>query len=83
MNYLEVHKSTQQNKLFNSITFKDACQVIYVQTGSMKVRISGEEHLLQTGDSAYVPPGAPFSIQPARQFARYVAHVQFCREEGI
>lgn len=70
MNYLEVHKSMQQNKLLNSITFRDACQVVYVQTGSLKVKISGEDHLLQTGDSAYVPPGAAFSIQPASHFAR-------------
>lgn len=70
MNYLEVHKSTQHNKLFNSVTFKDACQCIYVQTGSLKVSIAGEEYLLQTGDSAYVPPGAAFSIQPGGNFAR-------------
>jgi mannose-6-phosphate isomerase-like protein (cupin superfamily) len=70
MNYLEVHRSTQDKAVFKSITFKDACQVFYVQSGSMKVTISGEEHLLQTGDSAYVPPGAPFTVEPARQFAR-------------
>lgn len=70
MAFLEIHQSTQKNKIYNSITFKDACQVLYVQTGSMKVTIDKEEHLLQTGDSAYVPPGAAFTVAPSRQFAR-------------
>lgn len=70
MSFLEVHRSTQKNELFKSITFKEACQVIYVQTGSMKVTIGGEEHVLQTGDSAYVPPGSPFRILPGGAFAR-------------
>lgn len=77
MNYLEVHKDTQKNSIFTSMTFKEACQVIYVQTGSMNVEIDGKDHLLHTGDSAYVPPGASFSVQPARKFARCVLVIQY------
>jgi hypothetical protein len=70
ISYLEAHKSLEHPAGLSTIRLGDGCLVVFAQTGAWSLSVNGSESTLQTGDSAYIPPNAAYSLLPKSKFAR-------------